>query len=203
MGARNLKPTNLEEAAGRQMSSRDSEQCFGCHTTSVLLDASHSPESLAPGVTCEHCHASARAHVEGFRQGKPVAMKKLSALSTEELSDFCGQCHRTWALIATEGPYNINNVRFQPYRLANSKCYDPSDKRISCVACHNVHQEVVDSDSFYDRKCLACHASAKHCPVSTQNCVSCHMPKLALPGAHYNFTDHWIRVVRANASYPP
>jgi hypothetical protein len=29
------------------------------------------------------------------------------------------------------------------------------------------------------------------------------MPKLELPGAHYKFTDHWIRIVRVNASYPP
>ncbi|MBV8807339.1 MAG: cytochrome c3 family protein [Acidobacteriaceae bacterium] len=202
-GAANLQPGNLREAAGRLMDRRGAEDCFGCHSTSATREHLQNPESLTPGVTCEHCHGSALAHVEGFRQGKPAAMKNLSALTTEELSDFCGQCHRTWAQIAADGPHDINNVRFQPYRLANSKCYDPSDKRISCVVCHNVHQEVVGSDSFYDRKCLACHASAKHCAVSTQNCVSCHMPKLELPGAHYKFTDHQIRIVRANASYPP
>ncbi|HEX4809620.1 MAG TPA: multiheme c-type cytochrome [Bryobacteraceae bacterium] len=203
MGASNITPRNIEEASGRLMSRPEAEQCFGCHTTSAQRDAFRTPESLTPGVTCEHCHGSAIAHVEGFHQGKPVAMKSMSAISTEELSDFCGQCHRTWAQIAADGPHNINNVRFQPYRLASSKCYDPTDKRISCVACHNVHQEIVSSDSFYDRKCLACHASAKSCPVSKQDCVSCHMPKLELPGAHYKFTDHRIRIVRANASYPP
>jgi hypothetical protein len=203
VGAANHQPGNLREAAGRLMDRRDAEDCFGCHTTSATKEGFQNPKSMDPGVTCEHCHGSAREHVEGFRQGKPVAMKKLSTLNSEELSDFCGQCHRTWAQIAADGPHNINNLRFQPYRLANSKCYDPSDKRISCVACHNVHQEVVDSDSFYDRKCLACHASAKHCPVASQNCVSCHMPKLELPGSHNKFTDHRIRIVRANASYPP
>jgi hypothetical protein len=203
MGAANLKPRNLEEAAGRLMSRPEAEQCFGCHTTSARREVFPLPESLTPGVTCEHCHGSATAHVGGFRQGKPVAMKKLSTLTTEELGDFCGQCHRTWAQIAADGPRNVNNVRFQPYRLANSKCYDPSDKRISCAACHDVHQEVVQSDSFYDNKCLSCHASARHCPVSNQNCVSCHMPKLELPGAHYKFTDHRIRIVRADAPYPP
>lgn len=137
-------------------------------------------------------------------------MKKLGAFSTEELSDFCGQCHRTWAQIAAEGPHNINNVRFQPYRLANSKCYDPSDKRIGCTACHNVHKEAVSSESFYDSKCLACHASgggagkaaAKACPVGSERCVSCHMPKLELPGSHYRFTDHRIRIVKAGERYP-
>jgi Cytochrome c3 len=211
MGARNYRPGNLEEAAGRMMSRVDAQQCFGCHTTSVLRNAFRMPEALTPGVTCEHCHGSAVAHVEGFRQGRPVAMKRLSQLSTEELSDFCGQCHRTWATIAEDGPHDINNVRFQPYRLANSKCYDPSDKRISCIACHNVHEEVVGADSLYDRRCLACHATsrapakpaAKSCPVGTNNCVTCHMPKLELPGSHYKFTDHRIRIAKADTAYRP
>lgn len=203
MGAANLRPSSLEEAAGRLMDRRGAEDCFGCHTTAAERTDFHHPELLIPGVACEHCHGSAAAHVQGFRQAQPVAMKKLSGLTTEELADFCGQCHRSWAQIAADGPHDINNVRFQPYRLANSKCYDPSDKRISCAACHNVHQEVVESDSFYDSKCLACHATAKSCPVATQNCVSCHMPKLELPGAHFKFTDHDIRIVKVNAPYPP
>jgi Cytochrome c554 and c-prime len=212
MGAQNLRPKNLAEAAGRLMDRRSTEACFGCHTTSASRADLHQPASLTPGVTCERCHGSALAHVEGFRQRRPVEMKKLSQLSTEELSDFCGQCHRTWAQIAADGPHDINNVRFQPYRLANSKCYDPSDRRISCAACHDVHHEVVTSDSFYDPKCLTCHATehvgpvkpvAKSCPVARQNCVTCHMPKLELPGSHYKFTDHRIRIVTADAAYPP
>lgn len=207
IGAPNRKPRNLEEAAGRLMERLESEQCFGCHTTSVGQEAFLTREDLTPGVTCEHCHGSAAAHVQGFRKGQPVAMKKLSALSTEELSDFCGQCHRSWAQIAASGPHNINNVRFQPYRLTNSKCYDPLDPRIRCTACHNVHEEVVESGIAYDRNCFSCHSAgksdAKTCPVAKQNCVSCHMPKMELPGAHYRFTDHDIRIVSANQTYPP
>jgi hypothetical protein len=208
MGAANMEPRNLEQAAGRRMSRPEAEQCFGCHTTSVLREAFRAPEALTPGVSCEHCHGAAAAHVEGFRTGQTVAMKKLSALSTEELSDFCGQCHRTWAQIAADGPHNINNVRFQPYRLANSKCYDPSDPRIRCTACHNVHEEVVRASGAYDQKCISCHMAqgklnAKICRVGRQNCVSCHMPKLELPGAHDRFTDHDIRIENANAPYPP
>jgi hypothetical protein len=212
MGARNLEPKNLEEAAGRLMDRHSAEACFGCHTTSASPNDLRRTSSLMPGVTCERCHGSGLAHLEGFRQGKPVQMKQLSAFTTEELSDFCGQCHRTWAQIAAEGPHDINNVRFQPYRLTNSKCYDPSDRRISCTACHNVHAEVVEADSFYDRKCLACHPAehaiagkslAKSCPVGTKNCVTCHMPKLELPGSHFKFTDHRIRTVNADGAYAP
>ena len=66
------------------------------------------------------------------------------------------------------------------------------------------------ANAAYDGKCLACHApappsaatAAKVCPVSKGNCVSCHMPKVELPGSHARFTDHDIRIVRANESYP-
>jgi CxxC motif-containing protein (DUF1111 family) len=104
------------------------------------------------------------------------------------------------------------NVRFQPYRLTNSKCYEGTDPRISCVACHDPHQDVVREDSTYDPKCLACHAAASHaassavsaksCPVAKENCVSCHMPKVTLPNGHMTFTDHEIRVVRPGDGYP-
>jgi hypothetical protein len=207
IGASNIEPKSLEEAAGRVLDRIGSEQCFGCHTTGPRQDAFRTPEALTPGVTCERCHGPAEAHVTGFREGHPVTMRRLSTLSTEELSDFCGQCHRSWAQIAANGPHNVNNVRFQPYRLTNSKCYDPSDPRIRCTACHNVHEEVVAPGAAYDRNCFSCHdarkTSAKMCPVAKQNCVSCHMPKIELPGAHYLFTDHDIRVARENQAYPP
>jgi hypothetical protein len=38
--------------------------------------------------------------------------------------------------------------------------------------------------------------------VGKKDYVTCHMPKLDLPGAHNKFTDHLIRVVKANEQYP-
>jgi formate-dependent nitrite reductase cytochrome c552 subunit len=38
--------------------------------------------------------------------------------------------------------------------------------------------------------------------VGTKRCVGCHMPKVELPGAHFKFTDHWIRVVKAGDPFP-
>ena len=76
------------------------------------------------------------------------------------MSDFCGQCHRTWAQIAINGPRGILNVRFQPYRLANSKCYDAADRRIRCTACHDPHRDVETSAAAYDAKCARCHSAA-------------------------------------------
>jgi hypothetical protein len=57
----------------------------------------------------------------------------------------------------------------------------------------------------YDAKCSACHSAAQHtktCRVAKDQCVTCHMPKIELPGAHARFTDHQIRIVRAGEAYP-
>lgn len=195
LGAGGSTPASLEEAAGRYMTIKDSTECFGCHSTA-------SP-GLQAGVHCERCHTGSDKHLASF-QSKPslAGMAKLTKASTDEISDLCGQCHRTWAKIASEGPFGINNVRFQPYRLTNSKCYDPVDRRISCTGCHDPHRDVVRQIAAYDAKCQACHASGKSCPVAKSGCAGCHMPKLELPGSHNQFTDHQIRIVRANEKYP-
>ena len=201
IGARNAKPATLAQAAGNPMAPDEKMRCFSCHSTNARQGAKLALDSLTPGVQCERCHGDTTGHPES----RP--MKHLKSLSTEELSNFCGQCHRTWDEVAAGGTLGIANIRFQPYRLTNSKCYDTEDARISCLACHNPHQEINRTDASYDSKCLACHTSggkpsAKICKVAKQNCVSCHMPKLELPDSHHKFTDHQIRIVRAHDTYP-
>ena len=208
MGAANLKPENLLEAAGRSIGKAERVRCFGCHSTNSLVNNKLSMDALTPGVQCERCHGPTENHLAGIKAGNTqlAQMKDLRQMSSEETSDFCGQCHRTWDEIAGSGMLGIANIRFQPYRLTSSKCYDSDDSRIKCTACHNPHDEVNRNDAVYDAKCQACHggakASAVHCKVATANCVSCHMPKLEMPGSHHKFTDHEIRIVKANAPYP-
>jgi Zn finger protein HypA/HybF involved in hydrogenase expression len=201
IGARNLRPTNLLQAAGRFMGPDEKVRCFGCHSTNARQGMKLTLASLTPGVQCERCHGETTNHP----QSRP--MKHLKSLSTEDLSNFCGQCHRTWEEVAAGGTLGVANIRFQPYRLTNSKCYDTEDARISCLGCHNPHQEINRSDASYDSRCLACHTaggkpSAKICKVAKENCVSCHMPKLELPDSHHKFTDHQIRIVRTHDVYP-
>jgi hypothetical protein len=133
-------------------------------------------------------------------------LSKSPSLFAERVSNFCGQCHRTWEEIELQGRLDITNIRFQPYRLTGSKCYDADDPRISCLACHDPHHEVNSNAVEYDAKCQACHGGgkpgAKSCPVAASKCAMCHMPKLELPGAHYKFSDHRIRIVKANQKYP-
>ena len=160
-------------------------------------NSGHSMRTLHPG---------AGEHATSFSGGKPgLQMERLGAKTTERRSDFCGQCHRTWQEIALSGKLGISNVRFQPYRLANSKCYSANDARIRCTACHDPHGELNRVAANYDGKCEACHSVAgghRVCAVAKANCASCHMPKLEIPGSHFRFTDHEIRIVKANEKYP-
>jgi len=208
MGDQKFKPTTLLEAMGREMGEREKLACFNCHNTNSVTDGKLTLDAMAAGVQCERCHGDAGNHLAGLKKGDPAlfAMKKLSALSTEETNNFCGQCHRTWEQIAANGPHGILNVRFQPYRLTNSRCYDADDKRIGCTGCHNPHQEIDRVSTNYDVKCQSCHAGgkpeARACKVGSKNCAGCHMPKLELPGSHHEFSDHDIRIVRTGAHYP-
>ena len=215
MGAPAGEPKTLVEAAGREMTGKDVVACFGCHTTnSVKRTPEGSQEvdfkNLQAGIGCENCHTGAAAHAAGFAAKPPKAapVARLARLSTEEQSDFCGRCHRTWADIAASGPRGLGNVRFQPYRLANSKCYDSTDARISCTACHDAHAGLDRNLANYDSKCAACHGAgrtksgARSCPKAARECAGCHMPRYEIPGSHHLFTDHQIRIVRPNETYP-
>jgi len=208
LGAQGIKPESLEDAAGRRMALEDKLQCFGCHATNAREGQQLTLEKMSPGVQCEHCHGPAEKHLASVTGGdsNPVKMKPLTKMSTEEISEFCGQCHRTWEDVIAHGIFDINDIRFQPYRLTLSKCYEVDDPRISCLACHDPHHELDSNSDDYDSKCQACHqrgqAKARLCKISKNHCTSCHMPKLELPGGHHKFTDHRIRIVRANEPFP-
>ncbi|MDZ7640257.1 MAG: multiheme c-type cytochrome [Bryobacterales bacterium] len=213
IGAANEEPGNLREAAGRLMSEADIRECFGCHALGVPPTGEPTLDGIEPGVGCENCHGPAAAHVAARSGGdlKAGRMTSLRGREAEEISQLCGQCHRTWEDVMSLRIRGVNNVRFQPYRLTLSPCYDSADMRISCVACHNPHANVVRGAAAYDAKCMGCHSTAAaeprpkavRCGAGEQtNCATCHMPKRALPGAHHEFSDHYIRVHRAGEAYP-
>ena len=220
LGDERLKPQVLNDAIGRKLELREVTECFNCHSTNAMTNHKLDLTSLKPGLTCERCHQDTGVHLASFsavnakagsQMIRPAALGKKSA---EWISTFCGQCHRSWQTVVRNDWSGQINVRFQPYRLENSRCFNGADARISCVACHNPHEDLVKDTTSFDVKCVACHASkitpvvattalkSKACPVSTSNCVSCHMPKTRLPGGHQTFTDHDIRVVRAGEAYP-
>lgn len=208
-------PSTLENALGAPMSQVETPLCFGCHTTGGVSQGRIDAERLIPGVTCEACHGPGAQHVKAMRAGQfeKTHIFNPGTLGADDLADFCGACHRTSLAVQLMGIRGVRNVRFQPYRLENARCWNSEDVRISCLACHDPHQQVSTNSASYDAKCQACHSgkaqaspsskpAGRACPVAARNCVSCHMPRYALPGGHFKFTDHWIRVVKRGENYP-
>jgi Cytochrome c554 and c-prime len=217
IGHTNRPPVSPLAALGRPLPAEEVKKCFSCHMSEDIVDGKLDVNQAHPGVTCENCHGAGSEHASKMAgahtgtDGKDDTIFNPEMLAPADLNDFCGSCHRTTRDVLDSGIRDIRNVRFQPYRLENSRCYDPSDERITCVACHDPHRKLQTSAIEYDGKCLACHLrrgdkpdrqKAAACPRATGNCVTCHMRKLDLPGAHFAFTDHYIRVVQPNMPYP-
>ena len=215
--ALNAAPS-VQEAAGRDIDSAEARNCFSCHGTSATVNYELQLDRLVPGVSCEACHGPAAAHVAAMNAGDRANSRIFNPmrLPPEKLSqEFCGACHRSVDTVAMMPDLGgVGNVRFQPYRLFNSRGHDPNNSHFACTACHDPHVELTSDASSYDANCTGCHApgpsgntsisarSGKVCPVAKERCVSCHMPKIELAGAHYKFTDHRIRVARPGDPYP-
>ncbi|HEV2691090.1 MAG TPA: multiheme c-type cytochrome, partial [Bryobacteraceae bacterium] len=188
VGARPDVPSSLNEAIGRELSKKGAEECFHCHATGAIVQGVLRTDKLTPGIQCARCHDRIDAHLAGLASASApkTIPPKLGSMSSEETADFCGQCHRTWATIASEGPHNITNVRFQPYRLINSRCYDAADARIRCTSCHDPHSDAPRTLASFDKQCQSCHSAskgkpgAKLCKVAKSECAGCHMPKVEI-----------------------
>jgi hypothetical protein len=214
-------PADVETALGHKLDGDATQHCFSCHTTAAVTANTFAPDKSIPGVHCEACHGPGAAHIAAMKSDQPerTSTKILNPahLSASDSVDFCGACHRTWADVVMESPAGTGmmTVRFQPYRLENSRCWGKNgDARLTCIACHDPHKPLVRESSTYDSKCLACHSSGDKlhpgaftaktsCKVATTHCTSCHMPKYELPQTHAEFTDHYIRVIEGRAGQSP
>lgn len=97
IGDTQIHPAKLEQALGRPIDDEEKRDCFGCHTSDSLANNSLNLANLSPGVTCDHCHEGALQHQAAALKGSTSFMPpKLTTESTEQISSFCGQCHRTW-----------------------------------------------------------------------------------------------------------
>lgn len=209
-------PASLEEALGRRLSGTEAVDCFGCHAPSAVSGHRLRLENLVPGVTCEACHGPGGSHLTAVNSPDSKGLQIFNPRTLDSISlsqEFCGTCHRGFLqVMQMPAQGGFQNVRFQAYRMFNSKGHNQIDSRISCIACHDPHDKLQHEASFYDSKCLACHSSnpqartetrvARACPVGRQQCATCHMPKVEIPGTHTSFTDHWIRVVKPGEAIP-
>lgn len=210
-------PESLEKAVGRHLLDGEVRGCFNCHNTAATTHDRFDPEHSTPGVTCEACHGPGADHVSAVKSGLAeqgtTMILNPRHLSPVDSVDFCGSCHRTWWDVTLGGSNGITSLRFPPYRLENSRCWGKGDPRLTCVACHDPHQPLEREAAAYDQRCLSCHVNAvgakttadhpgAACPTARKECVSCHMPKAQVVDIPVKFTDHQIRVVRANDAIP-
>lgn len=213
--------TGLPAALGQSLSPEEARSCFSCHTVHATTSAGLEPLHAEPGLGCEACHGPARLHVDstaaasGEAKAKQVGIFDPSGLSPADSIDFCGACHRTSAdaKLSVTAAFSTSVIRFQPYRLEESKCWRATeDERLTCVACHDPHRPLERDSVQYDRHCVSCHTvaggapkaahAARVCPKAANNCVSCHMPKVAIASMHGEFTDHFIRIARPGEALP-
>ncbi len=199
---------------GKLHSAEKSRQCILCHAVAVPAKSLNLDERFL-GVGCESCHGPGSAHVAAMRAGKPDAsgMKNIMSQTATGINNLCGTCHGTEKEVKARHLESFSN-RFQTYGLMKSECFKQSKDTLSCVTCHNPHQDAGTGHKPYEAVCLSCHASPvstrrpaplkdvaiKPCPVNPkENCVSCHMPSrhaIANSKIPTQMADHFIRVIR-------
>jgi len=215
-------PPSLDAAFGRDITGDEAVNCFSCHGTAAVSDGRLALERLITGVSCEACHGPGILHAEAMQSGRADEsfIFNPKTLNPDALNqEFCGACHRSANTVGMMPDLGgTSNVRFQPYRLTSSRGHDSNDPRFACTACHDPHLDLPQEGASSDTKCIGCHTAlavrkptgkaapskivARSCPVSDSGCDGCHMPKVEIPGTHFKFTDHRIRIVRPGERYP-
>ena len=199
----------LEQPMGRPRNPEEVFRCFACHATVIRAEGARGTGPLDPAtleirpdrselnVGCESCHGPRAEHVREFRTGKRVSAKQ--DWSGPAMNRICGKCH---GLNNIEASHPVI-ARFQPWALAQSRCFQESSGKLTCSTCHNPHQNASRQRTFYEAKCLTCHSGAPRsggktvCPKGrTTGCVGCHMPADSQSMLHVTFVDHRIRVVK-------
>jgi predicted CXXCH cytochrome family protein len=144
-----------------------------------------------------------QCHLESTSRKLPYAVRRytrgyFSYRPGEPLADYILHFDRA----VPDGRFEINSAG---YRLLGSTCFRKSGGALTCITCHDPHQEShgAAATSRYNRACLGCHAEAHN---REQNCVGCHMPKRRTDDVvHVEMTDHAIpphRQIAPAASAP-
>ena len=152
------------------------------------------PSDLAPALrdsVCQQCHLqgsfrTTRAGREAFdfRPGLPL--------------------HRFWAVFERNtGKQDRFEAVGQVEQMESSRCFRESQGQLGCISCHDPHRlpDAATKVVYYRDRCLECHQQ-KGCamPLAARqerglndNCVACHMPRLAVQNIpHTAATNHRI-----------
>ncbi len=218
----------IETVRGAEIDVRDGVvRCLYCHTTlsREFRDpppaGGRGPEAADKGIGCERCHGPGANHLAAVKAGwVDKAVANVGAGSGEAATGQCAQCHITGVRSEIEAnPEDPRYVRSTAVTLALSRCYTESAGVMSCLTCHDPHQDDVHEAAVHEAKCLGCHTAAASdaktlaagstaplvkagpCKVNPRSgCLGCHMPKVPVPTLHTSLTDHYIRIRKPAAS---
>lgn len=160
------------------------------------------PASLGPVAQVDFCGACHRTWYD-------VSVTGLKGVEDVRFQPYRLESSRCWG----EGDARLTCVAcHDPHQPLN---HDLAAYDQKCLACHQSSRSQKRSPNrpskpsptaSKDRQSANPTAPLDHpgkaCPVAAKNCVTCHMPRVDFPAMHAPFTDHRIRIVRANAPYP-
>lgn len=183
-------------------------------------------KTLIYGVTCEKCHGPGAKHMEYQIENPKETIGKYiinpAAFSRQQKLDMCSLCHGgslqktkpsfsfmpgdsiSNFFIENKSPPNPNNIDVHGNQyglLRSSKCFRMS-ATLTCITCHNIHENERGQAVVFSQRCISCHNDAheRKCKLTQSlgevintNCIDCHMPVKAseiidvkLPGSHIN-----------------
>ena len=180
------EPRNLLEAAGREMTPKDVTSCFACHTTNSIEKGLVNFNTIQAGVGCQSCHTNVSTHLEAIQSGNLKAAAMPSS---------------------PNGPLN-NKAMLADAAIVPGPTLPPTVRAALIMSAFN--PTVSPTPSVTTPKTAASAAPAvmtftlpseKILPLTALNAPPA-MPRFEIPGSHHLFTDHMIRIVRKNETYP-
>jgi hypothetical protein len=196
IGCENCHGPGLAHVLAAQMS----PDTYHGHDGSIV-----NPASLAPTLAndiCISCHQTGDVRV--LRPGKDYRSFRPGNALDDTMSILLVPPKR-------ESPPQQDLLEHY-YSMTLSKCYRGSERRLTCISCHDPHVEPTSQEApaYFRKRCLACHTE-KSCrlplPVRehqepADDCAGCHMKKRDVREiSHSSITNHRI-LARPDESFP-
>ncbi len=220
--------------------------CLECHATYFkYVEGSlnrYVKDRSILGISCERCHGPGSSHVE-FHRNNPDATDAMHIIYPGNLPrlrkiEICAQCHSGGTVenirphfsyrpgepldeykkldhTSKEARTGVHTAN-QYARLSMSRCFTENDE-ITCISCHDPHQNEHGNLALFSKRCLKCH-EVTECRMAGEqsrhstgmDCITCHMPKIADTATPLEnaddiqsplIRDHFIRIVSENRDH--